>query len=173
MITYVLALLRIWFDIIRLRKGPDAVPRSPVVFALAVALWLASGITLVLMFERFDMKDFIVGVLTSVIGLVCYAAILNFFSRAERLLQTLSAIIGCGALLTIAFAAGSALLTPLVGAGLTGNIVFLILLWSVPVEGHIISRAIGQHFFIGLVFALTVLFLQLYVDQVVNPLEAY
>lgn len=173
MITYVLALLRIWFDIIRLRKGPDAVPRSPVVFALAVALWLASGITLVLMFERFDMKDFIVGVLTSVIGLVCYAAILNFFSRAERLLQTLSAIIGCGALLTIAFAAGSVFLTPLVGAGMTGNIVFLILLWSVPVEGHIISRAIDQHFFIGLVFALAVLFLQLYVDQVVNPLEAY
>ena len=173
MITYVLALLRTWFDIIRLRKGPDAVPRSPVVFALAVALWLASGITLVLMFERFDMKDFIVGVLTSVIGLVCYAAILNFFARAERLLQTLSAIIGCGALLTIAFAAGSMILTPLIGAGLTGNIVFLILLWSVPVEGHIISRAIDRHFLLGLVFALAVLFLQLYVDQVVNPLEAY
>ena len=173
MITYVLALLKTWFDIIRLRKGPDAVPRSPVVFAMAVALWLASGITLVLMFERFDMKDFNVGVLTSVMALVCYAAILNIFARTERLLQTLTAIIGCGALLTIAFAAGSVILTPLIGAGLTGNIVFLILLWSVPVEGHIISRAIDRHFLFGLVFALAVLFLQLYVDQVVNPLEAH
>ena len=66
MIVHVLALLKTWFDIIRLRKGPDAVPRSPVVFALAVALWLASGIAFVLMIEGFDMKCFIVGILTGV-----------------------------------------------------------------------------------------------------------
>ena len=171
MIAYVLALLRTWFDIIRLRKGPDAIPQSPVVFAVAVALWLGGGISLVVTFDEFDTKDFVVGIMTSVIGLLCYAAILNFFGKAERLVQTLSAIIGCGALLTIAFSAGNFFLTPLVGAGLTSNLVFLVLLWSVPVEGHIISRAIDRRFLLGFVFALAVLFLQLYVDLVVNPLE--
>jgi len=171
MIEYMLALIRTWFDIIRLRKGPDAIPQSTVVLAVAVALWLGGGILLVVIFDRFDTKDFVVGIMTSVIGLLCYAAILNFFGKAERLIQTLSAIIGCGALLTIAFAAGNFFLTPLVGARVTGNVVFLVLLWSVPVEGHIISRAIDRRFLLGFVFALAVLFLQLYVDLVVNPLE--
>ncbi len=171
MIVHVLALLKTWFDIIRLRKGPDAVPRSPVVFALAVALWLASGIAFVLMIEGFDMKDFIVGILTGVTVLLCYAAILNFCGKAERTIQTLSAIVGCGALLTFAMAAGNLILVPLVGAGLTGNIVFLIFLWSVPVEGHIISRAIDRHFLFGLALALAALFFQIYVDLAVNPLE--
>ena len=171
MITYVLALIRIWIDIIRLRKGPDAIPQSTVVLAVAVALWLGGSILLVLAFDEFDLKGFIIVVLTSVIGLICYAAILNLFGRANRLLQTLSAIIGCGALLTIAFAVGKFLISLLGGAGFSGNVVFLVVLWSVLVEGHIISRAIDRPFLLGFVFALAVLFLQLYVDMVVNPLE--
>ncbi len=172
MITYVLALLRTWFDIIRLRKGPDAVPRSPVVFALAVGLWLGIGITLVLMLEDFDTKDFFVGVLTSVIVLLCYAAILDFFGKSERTIQTLSAIIGCGVLLTTAIAAAYIFLTPIVGARSTGYIIDLIFLWSVPVEGHIISRAIDRHILLGLALALAALFFQISVDLVVNPPEA-
>ena len=84
MIVHVLALLKTWFDIIRLRKGPDAVPRSPVVFNFAVALWLSSGIAFVLMIKGFDMRVFFVGILKSVTVLICYSACLNFCGKAER-----------------------------------------------------------------------------------------
>lgn len=169
MIADMLALIKTWFDIIRLQKGPDAIPRSPVVFALAIAMWLGAGITLVLVFEEFDAKDFIVGVLTSAIGWLCYAAILHSFDKAARLLQTLTSIIGCGALLTLAFAASSFVLAPFLGAGMTGSIAFIILLWTVPVEGHIVSRAIDRRFFLGFIFALAILIFQVYVDLSVNP----
>jgi hypothetical protein len=34
------------------------------------------------------------------------------------------------------------------------------LLWSVPVEGHIIARAMGRHWYIGILIAITVFVLQ-------------
>ncbi len=171
MITDVLALIKTWFDIIRLRKGPDAIPRSPVVFAVSIAMWGVADIAIVVVFKELDAKDLIVGILTSAIGFLCYAAIVNFFGKASRLLQTLTSLIGCSALLTFAFAAGNFILAPFLGARLTGNFLFLILLWSVPVEGHIISRAIDRRFYLGFIFARTVLFLQLYVELLVNPID--
>ena len=171
MIVHVLALLKTWFDIIRLRKGPDAVPRSPVVFTLAVALWLSSGIAFVLMTHGLCMSAFVVGFLPGGSVLLWYASSVDFWGRSERTIQTLSWVVGCGALLTFAVAAVNLILVPLVGSGLTDNIVFLIFLWSVPVEGHIISRAIDRHFLLGLALALAALFFQIYVDLAVNPLE--
>jgi hypothetical protein len=42
----------------------------------------------------------------------------------------------------------------------TGLVANLILLWSVPVEGHIIARAISRHWYIGVLIAIAVFVLQ-------------
>jgi hypothetical protein len=79
---------------------------------------------------------------------------------SNRVLQTLSAILGCGALIAFAFVAEYVLFRPFLGQTITGIVAQLILLWSVPVEGHIIARAISRHWYIGIVIAIIVFILQ-------------
>ena len=93
-------------------------------------------------------------------GIVCYAAVVVLGGHSERLLQTITALLGCGALVFFAFVAEYVLFRPFVGERLTGLVANLILLWSVPVEGHIIARAIDRHWYIGISIAIAVFALQ-------------
>lgn len=164
-----LALIKTLFDIIRLRKGPDAIPYSWVVTLVTLLLWLVSGFVITATTEEMTDQDFLVGVFTGVVGLACYASIVVLSGHTPRLLQTVTAILGCGAVLSFVFVLGTAALTPLLSAGTTDVIVTLVLLWSIPVEGHIIARAIDRHWYIGIVAAMAVFVLQLFLYGVLNP----
>ena len=88
-----LALFETLFDIIRLRKGPDAIPYSPVVFALTMALWLAAGLVMTIMTPQLGQQDFLIGTVTGLSGLGCYAGIVLLTGNRPRLLQTVTAIL--------------------------------------------------------------------------------
>jgi hypothetical protein len=60
------------------------------------------------------------------------------------------------------------LFRPFLGAGAAGVVAALIILWSVPVEGHIISRAIQQHWFVGIAIAVAAFILQLGFQSVLS-----
>ncbi len=164
-----LALLKTLFDIIRLKKGPDAIPYSWIITIIALMLWLVAGFVIASMTEGMSEEDFLVGTFTGVVGLACYAAIVVLTGRTPRLLQTLTAIIGCGAVLSFMYVAGTLVLAPLLSAGVTNLVVTLILLWSIPVEGHIIARAIDRHWYVGVVAAMAVFIFQLFLYGVLNP----
>jgi len=165
----VLALFETLFDIIRLRKGPDAIPHSSVLLAIIVALWLSAGIVMTLLTEELDARDFVIGTITGVAGLLCYTAIVVLSGKSARLLQTVMALLGCGSLLSLTFVAGNVLLTPFLGESLVNLIVTLILLWTVPVEGHIISRTIDRHWYVGVVAAMAVFVFQLMLYSIMDP----
>ena len=164
-----LALFQTLFGIIRLRNGPDAIPYSWALCLIALTLWLFAGLAMTLMIEGMDDQDFLVGTFTGVAGLACYAAIVVSSGYTPRLLQTVTAILGCGALLSILFIAGRVFLTPLFGENMTNMAVTLILLWSIPVEGHILSRAINRQWYIGIIVAMAVFIFQLYLYSLLNP----
>ena len=172
-----LALLQTFFDIVRLRKGPDAIPYSWPVCFLALFLWLLAGLTMTAITPELDDADFFYGTFTGVIGLATYAAIVVTSGHTPRLLQTVTAILGCGALISFLFVAGNALLPPLfsmvpfLGQNVVSIVATLILLWSIPVEGHIIARAIDRHWYIGIAVAMAVFLFQLYLYAAVNPGE--
>jgi hypothetical protein len=105
---------------------------------------------------------------TGVVGLACYAVTVVVSGYRGRVLQTLSAILGCGALIAFAFVAEYVLFRPFLGEAITGIVAQLILLWSVPVEGHIISRAISRHWYIGIVIAIIVFILQYLIYRLVT-----
>jgi hypothetical protein len=165
----VLALIKTLFDIIRLRKGPDAIPYSWVVTLITLMLWLVAGFVIAATTEEMTDEDFLVGVFTGVVGLACYASIVVLSGHTPRLLQTVTAILGCGALLSFLFVFGTVALTPLLSAATTNLVVTLILLWSIPVEGHIIARAIDRHWYVGIGAALAVFVFQLFLYGVLNP----
>lgn len=163
-----LPLIRTLFDIVLLRKGPEDIPRSTVLLGLILGLWLFSSLSALALINQFDESDFFMGLFSGLVGIVCYAALVVISGHASRLLQTISAILGCGALISLAFVAEYVLFLPFLGEVPTGLIANLILLWSVPVEGHIIARAINRHWYIGILIAIVVFALQYVVYSVVS-----
>ncbi len=164
-----LALIRTLFDIVRLRKGPDAIPYSWIVCLIALTLWLLSGLVIMLITPELGDQDFLVSTFTGVVGLACYAGIVVLSNYTPRLLQTLTAVLGCGALIGFLYIAAAVFLSPFLGANVSSLVVTLILLWSIPVEGHIIARAIERHWYIGIAAAMAVFMLQLFLYALLNP----
>ncbi len=164
-----LALFETLFDIIRLRKGPDAIPHSTVLLAFVIGLWLFAGLVLTITTPELDQAGFIFGTIAGIAGLASYAAIILLFGRGARLLQAVIAVLGCGALLSLVSAAADVFLKPFLSANLTDIVVALIILWSVPVEGHIISRTIERPWYLGVVIAMAIFVLQLVLYRQMNP----
>jgi len=161
------SLIKALFDITLLRKGPDSIPRSGLLLVVVVGLWVFSSLAGLALIDRLDETDFLLGLFTGFAGIACYVAVLILGGFAPRLTQTVTSIIGCGALIFAAFVALYVLLLPIAGEQVTGLVANLVLLWSVPVEGHIIARAIDRHWYIGILIAITVFVLQLIVYSLV------
>jgi hypothetical protein len=91
---------------------------------------------------------------------VFYVGVLFVTGFARRSVQVLTCVIGCGALLTMLSIAEFVLFRPFVGQGLAGTVAVLIGFWSIPVEGHILARAISRHWFVGIGIAMAATILQ-------------
>jgi hypothetical protein len=164
----VLPLVRTLFEIVLLRKGPDSIPRSAVLFSMILGLWLLSALVVLALIEQFDESDFLLNLFAGLVGVLCYAAVVVISGHSSRVLQTISAVLGCGALISLAFVAEFVLFTPFLGQSITGIVAQLILLWAVPVEGHIIARAIDRHWYVGILIAISVFVLQFVIYNVMS-----
>ncbi len=164
-----LPLIRTYFDIVLLRKGPEDIPRSWLLLYISVVLWLFAILTAAVLIENFDVRDVWIAIVSLLIGVSCYMAVLLIAGHSSRSLQTASAIVGCGALISFAQVADLVLFTPFLGAALTDLVAWLLLFWSVPVKGHIIARALGSHWYAGIVIAMAVFLLQFTFTSAVTP----
>ncbi len=139
-----------------LRKGPEQVPDSWLVFLIALILMQFASFVLATLSNLDDDYNHLLTFITHVLGMGIYAAILLATGFMRRIVPILSAIIACGAILTLLFVAAYVLLNPFLGNDIAVVIATLIIIWSVPVEGHIIARGIEQHWYIGIVIAMIV-----------------
>lgn len=105
-------------------------------------------------------QEYASSLLTNGLWIGFYAAVLVVTGYSRRILQTLTSVLGCGAILTMLFVAKFVFLRPFLGEDFAGVIAALIIFWSVPVEGHIIARAIDRHWFIGIAIAIAAFVLQ-------------
>ena len=163
-----LALFLTLFDIIRLRKGPEAIPYSWILCLVTLTLWLFAGLAIALSTDSMNDRDFLNSTFTGVVGLACYAAVVVSSGHTPRLLQTVTAILGCGALISFLYLVETVVLGSLLGEPVTTVIAMLIVFWSVPVEGHIIARAINRHWYIGIVIAMAVFVFQWFIYATLN-----
>ena len=169
MIRGVLSLIRTLVDIILLRKGPEALPRSQFLLTVAIALWLLSSVAALIFDEYYSANTFLLVLLAATLGVAIYALLVNAAGHYPRLLQTLTAIIGCGAVLTFVALICESWLPYAVSEQQVQGMMNLIILWSVAVEGHIIARAINRHWFVGFVVAFTVFIVQLFMLASLAP----
>jgi len=163
------SLIKTLFDITLLRKGPEDIPASWFLFLLIVAFWLFSGLAGVALIKTFDESEYVLGLYNGLVGILCYASIVILSGRSNRLLQTISAIIGCSALISLAVVAEYVLFMPFLGEFPTSLIATLIVFWSVPVKGHIIARAVDMHWYFGIIIAIIIFSLQFAVINVMGP----
>lgn len=147
-------------DIVALRRGPDSVPASWLVLLVALLMMFGSSFAAVTLIDVPGERDHVITWSAYGLGIAFYAAVIYLSGRPGRLLQALSCIIACGSLITLLFVAEFVLVTPLLGREFAGLVATLIVFWSVPVEGHIVARAIDQHWFVGIVIAIVAFTLQ-------------
>ncbi len=147
-------LLKTIFDILLLRKGPDSLPRSWLVFyAALIASVLVSMVSTVVVFpDIVPMHD--VTLLLAVLNVTFYFLVLYIAGYPARILQSLTAVLGADAMLTVLYLGGFLAVNLLAERSTALSLAVLISFWSVPVEGHIIARAIGRHWGIGIAIAM-------------------
>jgi hypothetical protein len=164
-------LLRTFFDIIRLRKGPEDVPDSPVVLLFACGLFALAMLVSGMLVQPQSNDSIYLSVAVSVAGYGLYWIVLSATGFTRRFLPTVSSIMACGSILTVLMVVAFLALNPVLGTNTAAIIAWLILIWSVPVKGHIIARAIGQHWYIGIAIALAIFIMQrfAYESLVANP----
>lgn len=129
------------------------------VFAIALFL-LAMLVSAVLVAPEEGDGAILLSMAVSVVGYVLYWFVLLASGFSHRFVATIACIMACGSILTIAMVIVFVALGPLLGAATASIFAWLILLWSVPVKGHIIARAIERHWYIGIGIALVIYILQ-------------
>ena len=153
-------LLRTILDIIRLKKGPEDVPHSIFVLIFAVGLLICALFASEALMQKSPEGSITLSIIVSFFGYLIYWLVLFATGFKHRFLPTVSCVIACGSVLTILTVAVFMLLKPVLGNGSASILAWLILMWAIPVKGHIIARAIEQHWYIGITIAFIVYFVQ-------------
>lgn len=138
-------------------------------FHTTVILWLIPLLVASVLVPNFTATAVAITIASWLLSLACFGLIIGLSGFRARLLQALSAIVGCGALIFVAQVAGLVFLTPFLGAALVQILIWLLLIWSVRVKGHIISRTIGCERHIGLLIAIAVFVFQYAIARALTP----
>ena len=159
-------LIQTLLEITLLKKGPEALPPSWVLFVAAVFLRFVAIFLSVALIEQFTLETVKLDLVVWLASLFAFGGVVLIAGKGERMAQTLTAIAGIGAIVTFGM-----LLVVVVGGlvfaeVVVNNVAQLVLLWSVIVKGHIMARATGWHWYAGLLISIGVLILQLVASQV-------
>lgn len=165
-------LLKTFLDIIRLRKGPEHVPASPVVLGASIVLFALAMLVSHGLVESTDSDVVLVSVSVSIAGYGLYYLVMLATGFTHRFLPTVASIMACGSILTIVMVLAFLLLSPIVGQNPAALIAWLVLTWSVPVKGHIIARAIEQHWYVGIAIALSIFIMQRFAYEAITATPA-
>lgn len=171
-----LQLVRAFYDIAILRLGPEDLPASRFLLGFAAAAYLATGVISVSFYARNPSDAFFqlaadLGLLVAFVTLL-----LVLYGKAARLGQTMTALLGTGALLAL-------LALPLsvwlrwddangIGSGLPVAGLYLVVLWSIAVTGHILHRALEIPYVGGLVLGAAYFILNVATFAYLFPAEA-
>jgi hypothetical protein len=167
-------LLRLFFDLCLIQKGPRDVPDSSVLLKFVFCLYFLAGSVLLsssLTLSEALMQSFIE---TLLLGVFVYLLV-NFFAVKNRFNQSITAVYGSGALMTIVSVPFIFWTASLVDnnspTGVVGLIVFLIVCWSFIVMANIIRETIQKSFSVSLLLTFCYLYVSYQLITKVFPSE--
>ena len=135
-------------------------PDSLLVLGVALVLFFLSMMLSEMLIESTGDRVVLISVIVSFGGYFLYWIVLIATGFGHRVVPTISCIMASGSILTIAMVVVFVILDPLLGGNTAALIAWLVLIWSIPVKGHVIARAIDKHWYTGIAIALTIYFIQ-------------
>lgn len=160
-------LIKLFFDICLLKKGPEDIPVSS--WLLRILIFAYACISLLILLLSVDLYHAILqAVVEIILILVSSWCILFLAKKLMRFKQTVSALMATGVLISLFSLPAMA---TLIGAGTTLSIISIVLLmlWSWVVSGHIYSKALDQAFSFGLGIAFLYILLSFQVMAFLFP----
>lgn len=152
-------LVLLFVDICRLRRGPQDVPYSDALMALALAVYLLSGFFVLVIEQSAFAAAAQTGVDTAVLGVVAWG-LLRLRGYPQRFTQAFTALTGTGALIQLASLLPSWLFLV---SGHQGHVAALLLVallvWNIAVLAHIMRHALSTRLAVGVLSALTYTYL--------------
>jgi len=142
----VLAIYQAFFDIIMQRRGPQDLPASWLLLAISVVLYALVGSVLLSFYVSAPSQ--LVAELALNVAVVAgfYTLVLNIRGFSARLVQTLTALFGCDAVLSafmLPFHGWHAMLEPDSPVGVLPLVgISVLLFWTFAVAGHILRHAL-------------------------------
>lgn len=150
-----LKLIQILFDIALLRRGPQDLPRSWLIFYAAMALWFGGILVTMLILPDVSYAALGRAIAGWLASLGLFAVIISVAGKPERILQALSAIMGAGAVIMF-----GQILADLLSILLnnSGNLFVreALLFWAVFVKGYILAAAIDVKALVGVMLSVAV-----------------
>lgn len=166
------AIINAFIDICLFRTGPQHLPASRPLLGIIVVCNLLAG-TLMLKVSTPVAQAFMMAAVDTVLLFILANVALQLRRHTERLLQTLTALIGTSTLMSLiawpvsawfnsATAAGS-------DAGLPSLIILLMLFWNIGIIGHILRHALGISLASGIGLSVLYVFLAIYISAMLFP----
>ena len=151
--------LRIFIDIVLWRRGPQDLPASGLLLAIAVAVYVGvSAVQLALLGETAATWFFFVVVDPLLLGAWVWV-VLRLYGHADRFTQTASAVFGTGAVLGLGLYLPLQLLVTGLGyeptSALAQAFALLLVVAFALVTGRIIKLATDSNLFTGIAVSLT------------------
>ncbi|NQD36681.1 hypothetical protein HPT27_06560 [Permianibacter sp. IMCC34836] len=133
---------RLHWPICQLQRGPQDLPAAPALLRFAMLACFLSGVLVFTL--SVSVADAMLRTGFSLaISLLIWPLLLHAAGQQARLLQTLTAVLGCAAILNFLLWPLSWLIRSLGDrAGLLPLLLIALLLWSVTVSGHILRHAL-------------------------------
>ena len=154
-------IFKAFIDVFLLRRGPDDLPKSSLLLAMAIGLAIVVNFLFYAVVESEFETDLFLEFATELVKIASYIIILLVFGLFSRIMQTMTAIIGCNAILGLVLTVILMLSQPFQNMELDAAFAWLITFWLILVEGHIISRAVQLHRVTGIAIAVVIFILQL------------
>ena len=162
-----LALLKIFVDLCRLRAEPQALPYSPFFMLICTGCYFLLGFAVSVQEQGFGLAILSAGADTGLmVGLACLGLWIR--DSIPRAVQTITALTGTGALFELV---GWPLVTFLqqLDEGETSNLSLLLLalvIWNIMVIGNILRHAFNVPMWVGISIALLYIYITLRVMAV-------
>ena len=154
-------ILKAFIDVFLLRKGPDDLPKTSLLLAIAIGLSIVVNFLFYAIIESDYATDLFLEFATELVKIASYIIILLLFGLISRIMQTMTAIIACNAILGLLLTVLLMVSQPFANKEIDAAFAWLVTFWLILVEGHIISRAVQLHRVTGIAIAVVIFILQL------------
>jgi CDP-diglyceride synthetase len=168
-------LILVFVEITLHRRGPEHLPSSQFFFLLVLGVSTCVDL-LVLQVEEVAARSVVVSLLTTVLDIAFVWAVLRTFDRERRFRQTMSAMLGVTALLSLLIVPlalwSQALDVPEGEVALPWLFLLVLAIWQIDIWGFVLARALGRPYALGVAIMLGYVLLTVSLQQSMLPVAS-